>query len=136
MPKMVLLAAYINLASNNLSEWARKIELTVDVEEKDVTNYASLGWKELLGGLKSGELGLEFLQDVAATEIDSIMWPLLGTVVPFQARLDNSTTTTSNPMYSGSVLVKGWNPIQGSVGDEASVSVTYPTSGAVTRTTA
>lgn len=136
MPKMVLLAAYVNLASNNLSEWARKIELTVDVEEKDVTTYASLGWKEVLGGLKSGELGLEFLQDVAATELDSIMWDLLGDVVPFQVRLDNSTTTTSNPMYSGNVLIKGWNPIEGSVGDEASVSVTYPTSGVVTRTTA
>ena len=136
MPKMVLLAAYLTLASNDLSEYARKIELTVDVEEKDVTTYASLGWKEVLGGLKSGELGLEFLQDVAATELDSIMWPLLGTVVAFQARLDNSTTTTSNPMYSGSVLIKGWNPIEGSIGDEASVSVTYPTSGVVTRTTA
>lgn len=136
MPKMVLLAAHVTLNSNDLSEWARKIELTTEVEEKDVTTYASLGWKELLGGLKSGELGLEFLQDVAATELDSIMWPLLGTVVPFIVKLDNSTTTTSNPAYSGSVLIKGWNPIEGSVGDEASVSVTYPTSGAVTRTTA
>jgi hypothetical protein len=136
MPKMVLLAAHVTFNSNDLSEWARKIELTTEVEEKDVTTYASLGWKELLGGLKSGELGLEFLQDVAATELDSIMWPLLGKVVPFVAKLDNSTTTTSNPAYSGNVLIKGWNPIEGSVGDEASVSVTYPTSGAVTRTTA
>lgn len=136
MPHMVLLAAYLNLNSNDLSDHARKIELSVEVEEKDVTTYASAGWKEVLGGLKSGELGLEFLQDVAATELDSIMWPLLGQVVPFTAKLNNSTTTTSNPAYSGSVLVKGWNPLEGSVGDEASVSVSYPTSGAVTRTTA
>jgi len=136
MPKMVLLAAYLNLASNDLSDHARKIELTVEVEDKDVTTYASAGWKEVLGGLKSGELGLEFLQDVAATELDSIMWPLLGTVVPFVTKLDNSTTTTSNPAYSGNVLIKGWNPLTGSVGDEATVGVTYPTSGAVTRTTA
>lgn len=136
MPKMVLLAAHLTLNSNNLSEWARKIELSVEVEDKDVTTYTSLGWKEVLGGLKSGELGLEFLQDTAATELDSIMWPLLGQVVTFVAKLDNSTTTTSNPAYTGSVLIKGWNPLTGSVGDEASVSVTYPTSGAVTRTTA
>lgn len=136
MPKMVLLAAYLNLASNDLSEYARKIELTTEVEDKDVTTYTSAGWKEVLGGLKSGELGLEFLQDVAATELDSIMWPLLGQVVPFVTKLNNATTTTSNPAYSGSVLIKGWNPLQGSIGDEASVSVSYPTSGAVTRTTA
>ncbi|MGW1324787.1 hypothetical protein ACWD64_19870 [Streptomyces antibioticus] len=136
MPAMVLLAAYLNLASNDLSEYARKIELSVEVEEKDVTTYASLGWKVVKGGLKSGELGLEFLQDVAPTELDSIMWPLLGSVVPFTAKLDNAATSSSNPAYSGQVLIKGWSPMEGSIGDEASVSQTYPTSGAVTRTTA
>ncbi|MDX3629051.1 hypothetical protein PV728_01740 [Streptomyces europaeiscabiei] len=138
MPKMVLLAAYLNLASNDLSEYARKIEVTAEVEDKDVTNYASAGWKEVLPGLASGELGLELLQDVAATELDSIMWPLFiaRQNVPFRVRLNNAAVSTSNPEYSGSVLIKGWNPIQGSIGDEASVSVTYPTSGAITRTTA
>jgi hypothetical protein len=136
MPKMVLLAEFVSLAGNDLSEYCRKAELSTEVEDKDVTTYASLGWKELLGGLKSGELGLEFLQDVAATEIDSIMWPLLGTVVPFEVRLSQAVVGTSNPKYSGSVLVNGWNPIEGSVGDEASVSVGYPTSGAVARATA
>lgn len=135
MPKMVLLAQYLNLAGNDLSEYTRKAEVSIEVEDKDVTTYASLGWKEVLGGLKSGELGLEFLQDVAASEIDSIMWPLLGTVVPFTTRLDNASVSTSNPEYAGNVLINGWNPIEGSVGDEASVSVGYPTSGAVTRVT-
>lgn len=136
MPKMVLLAQYLNLAGNDLSASTRKAEVSIEVEDKDVTTYASLGWKEVLGGLKSGELGIEFLQDVAASEIDSIMWPLLGTVVPFEVRLDNAAVGTSNPEYTGSVLINGWNPIEGSVGDEASVSVGYPTSGAVTRATA
>ncbi|TLQ45752.1 phage tail protein [Streptomyces marianii] len=135
MAMMVLLAAHLELNSNNLNDRTRKVELTVEVEDKDVTTYASQGWKEVLGGLKSGELGIEFLQDVAATEIDSIMWPLLGQVVPFTAKLNQGTTTTSNPAYSGNVLIKGWNPIEGSVGDEASVSVSYPTSGAVSRAT-
>jgi hypothetical protein len=136
MPKMVLLAQHLSLNGTDLSEYMRKCEVTVEVEDKDVTTYASLGWKEVLGGLKSGELGIEFLQDVAATEIDSIMWPLLGTVVPFVTRLDQAAVGASNPSYSGSVLVKSWNPVEGSVGDEASVSVSYPTSGAVTRAVA
>lgn len=136
MPKMVLLAEFLSLNGTDLSEYTRKAEVTVEVEDKDVTTYASLGWKEVLGGLKSGELGVEFLQDVAATEIDSIMWPLLGTVVPFAVRLDQAAVGTSNPEYSGNVLINGWNPIEGSVGDEASVSRSYPTSGAVLRATA
>lgn len=133
MAKMVLLAQYLALNSVDLSDYTRKAELTIEVEDKDVTTYGSLGWKTVLGGLKSGELSVEFLQDVAATKIDSIMWPLLGTVVTFEIRADSATVGASNPKYTGSVLVKGWNPIEGSVGDEASVSVSYPTSGAVTR---
>lgn len=135
MPKMVLLAEYVSLNGTDLTEYCRKAELSTEVEDKDVTTYASGGWKEVLGGLKSGELSLEFLQDVAATELDSIMWPLLGTVVSFSVRLSQAAVGTSNPSYSGSVLINGWNPIEGSVGDEASVSVGYPTSGAVTRAT-
>ncbi|WP_381797297.1 hypothetical protein [Streptomyces niveus] len=135
MPKMVLLAAHLTLNANNLNEYTRKVELSTEVEDKDVTTYSSLGWKVVLGGIKSGELGLEFLQDVAATKLDSIMWPLLGQVVPFTARLDSAAISASNPQYAGNVLINGWNPLEGSVGDEATVSVGYPTSGAVTRTT-
>lgn len=135
MPKMVLLAEYLSINSNDLSEYAKKAELSVEVEEKDVTTFASLGWKEVLGGLKSGELGCEFLQDYAATKLDAIMWPLLGTVVPFKVRADQSAVGVSNPEYSGSILINGWNPITGSVGDEATVSLGFPTSGAVTRAT-
>lgn len=135
MPKMVLTAEFLSINSNDLSEFTRKAELTVEVEEKDVTNYKSLGWKEVVGGLKSGELGCEFLQDFAATKLDAIMWPLLGTVVPFVVRADQAAVGTSNPSYSGSILINGWNPITGSVGDEATVSLGFPTSGAVTRAT-
>ncbi len=136
MPKMVLLAEYVSLNANDLSAYANKCEITVEVDEKDVTTYGSAGWKEVLGGLKSGTVAIEFKQDFAATKLDSIMWPLLGTVVPFEVRADQATVGTSNPKYTGNLLVKAWNPITGSVGDDATVSVSYSTSGAVTRATA
>jgi hypothetical protein len=135
VPKMVLLAEYLSINSNVLNEFTKKAELSIEVEEKDVTNYASLGWKEVTGGLKSGELGCEFLQDFAATKLDAIMWPLLGAVVPFEVRADQAAVGTGNPKYTGSILINGWNPITGSVGDEATVSIGFPTSGAVTRGT-
>ena len=135
MPKMVLLAEYLSINANVLNDSTKKAEIAVEVEDKDVTTFASLGWKEVLGGLKSGELGCEFLQDFAATKLDSIMWPLLGTVVPFEVRADQGAVSASNPKYSGNILIKSWNPLSGSVGDEATVSVTFPTSGAVTRAT-
>ncbi|KJS60657.1 phage tail tube protein [Streptomyces rubellomurinus] len=135
MPTMVLTAEYLSLNGSPLSEWTKKAELAVEVEEKDVTTYASQGWKTVIGGLKSGTLACEFVQDFAAAKLDSIMWPLLGQVVAFEVRPDQAVASTSNPKYTGNVLVKEWSPINGSVGDEATVGVSYPTSGAVTRAT-
>jgi hypothetical protein len=133
---MVLTAEYLSINANVLNAYTRKAELTVEVEEKDVTNYASAGWKEVLGGIKSAGLSVEFLQSFTAAELDAIMWPLLGTVVPFEVRADQAAVGTSNPKYTGNVLINGWSPLTGSVGDEATVSQDFPSSGAVTRATA
>jgi predicted secreted protein len=135
MAKMVLLASYLSINSNDLSGNTSKIELTAEVADEDVTTFGSGGWKEVLGGLKEGSLSVTFKQDVAASALDSIMWPLFGTVVPFEVRLSNAAVGTSNPKYTGSVLVKEWKPIAGEVGSVAEVDVEFPTSGAVTRAT-
>jgi hypothetical protein len=135
MAKMALLASYCSINAVDVSAYTSKIELTTEVEEKDVTTFASLGWKEVIGGLKSGSLALTFKQDVAASAIDSQMWALFGTVTTFEVRLSNTVVGTSNPKYTGSVLVRQWSPINGSVGDVAEVSVTFPSSGVITRGT-
>lgn len=135
MAKMVLTAAYVNISSNDLSSYTSKAELVVDVEDKEVTTFGDSGWKTYLGGLKSGTLAVTFKQDVAASAIDSIMWPLLGTVVTFEVRNSSAAVGTSNPKWTGSLLVKSWKPVSGAVGDVAEVDVSFPTSGAITRAT-
>lgn len=133
MAKMVLTSTFLSLNGVDRSNNVRKAELVIEVEEKDVTTYGSLGWKEHLGGLKAGTLSIEFITDFAASALDSTMWALLGTVTTFAVRPTSSAVGAGNPSYSGSVLINAWNPIEGSVGDEATVSVSYPTSGVVTR---
>ncbi|AIJ26361.1 phage tail tube protein [Amycolatopsis methanolica] len=133
MAKMVLLAAFLSLNANDLSNNASKIELTAEVADEDVTTFGSGGWKEVLGGLKEGSLSVTLKQDVAAAGLDSIMWPLFGTLVPFEVRLSNAARGASNPGYTGTVLIKSWKPIAGDVGNVAEVDVEFPTSGAVSR---
>lgn len=134
MAKSVLLASFIALNAGDLSAYCSKIELKAEVEDKDVTTFASGGWSEVLGGIKSFELGLTFKQDVAASAIDSIMWPLfLAGITTFEVRLSNAVVGASNPKYTGSVLIKEWAPISGSVGDVAEVDVTFPGTAALTR---
>lgn len=136
MAKMVLLASYVSLNATDLSGYTSKIELAVEVDEQDTTTFASLSFKEVLGGLRSGTLGLTFKQDITDNLLDEIMWPLLGTVVAFEVRLSNAIVGASNPKYTGSVLISKWAPISGSVGDVAEVEVEFPTTGVVTRAVA
>lgn len=135
MAKMVLLSEFISLDGTDLSDYCNKAELQIEVEAKDVTTFGSAGAKEFIGGLKSGTLALEFKQDYAASQLDATLWPLLGTVVTFEVRPTSAAVGAGNPSYTGSVLITGHNPIQGGVGDEATMSLSFPTSGAISRAT-
>lgn len=133
MAKLVLTSTYLAINSVDRSSWVSKAEVAVEVESKDVTVFTSAGWKEVLGGLKSGNVAITFKNDVADSALDDTMWALLGTVVTFEVRPTSAVVGTSNPKYTGSLLVNGWTPISGSPGDVNELSVTYPTSGAVSR---
>jgi hypothetical protein len=130
----VLTDAYISINANVLSDHGNKVEIPVKVEDKDATTFGQT-WKVRRGGLKEGNLNLTFLQDYVAANLDEIMWALVGTVVTFEIRATSGTVTTSNPKYTGSILIQEWNPINGKVGDLVDVSVSFPTSGTVTRGT-
>jgi hypothetical protein len=136
MPLMVLTAAQLVVNSQDLRQWCSKFEFTAEVEEKDVTVFLSLGWKEVIGGIRSGNIAATLKNDMAAAALDSLMWPQLGNVVPWTGKASNAATGTSNPIYSGNLLLKNWTPISGGVGDVNEASYTWPTSGVVSRATA
>lgn len=136
MAKKVLVDCFLSIAGNDLTTYTKKVAVPIEVEEQDTTTYGSGGWHERLGGLKDGNLDVEFLQDYAAAAIDSILWPLLGTVVTFEVRPTQAAAGASNPKWTGSVLISKLEPVSGSVGDVATMGVSWPTSGAVTRAVA
>jgi hypothetical protein len=133
---VVLTTTHLTLNSVDVSDWVTKIELTVEVDEKDVTTFGSSGWMEVIGGLKKGKLDITFLQDYVDNELDEDLWALLGSVVTFATRPTSAAVGTGNPSYSGSVLIGDLKPVAGGVGDVAEVSASWSTSGAVARATA
>lgn len=135
MAFMVLTASVVTLNAVDYSNRCSKIELSTDVEEKETTTFASNGWKEMIGGLKSAQLAVAFRNDLADDDIDEDLWLLNGTVVAFTVKASSAATSASNPVYSGSVLIKGLKPIAGAVGDLNEFDLTLPVSGAVTRAT-
>lgn len=132
---VVLKMAYLAINSVDVSDWCSKIELTCEVDEKDVTTYGSSGWMEVLGGLAKGQLALGFKNDYVDDQLDEDLWALFGTVTTFEARPTQSAVGASKPKWTGSVLVKDLKPLSGKVGDVAEMDVSWPTSGAVTRAT-
>lgn len=135
MAKKVLLDAQLEIDGNDLTQWCAKVELTDDFEEKEVTTFSSGGAKEVLGGLESGSIGISFKNSHSAGELDQIMWALRREVKTFKVRADEAAVSTSNPQYSGSILINQWSPIMGSVGDVNEFDVTFPLSGALVRAT-
>lgn len=134
MAIFVYVDAAITINSVDLSDHISKATLKIDVDDKESTAFGSI-WKTRLGGLKDGSIALEFNSDFAASKIDATIWPLIGTVTAITIKATLGANSTTNPQYSGNVLVKEYSPLDGSVGDLAKNSVTWPTSGAISRAT-
>lgn len=130
----VLTDAYISINSNVISDHGNKVEIPVKVNALDATTFGQT-WEVKRGGLKSGNLNIELLNDFVAGNLDEIMWALIGTVVAFEIRPTSSARSTSNPAYTGNILIDSWDPLNAKVGDLDAVSVSFPTSGTVTRAT-
>lgn len=136
MAVFALTGARVELNGVDMSQYISAAELTVDGDELDTTDFASAGWKEVIGGLKGGSAKVKFNNDFAATTVDDRLWPLFNTVVTFRLRPTSAAISATNPEYQTSVLVNNLMPVGGSVGDLVTQDVTWPTSGAVTRAVA
>lgn len=135
MAKQVVLTQFTSLNGTDLSSYLKNGALEMEADAQDSTTMGSSGWNEFLAGLKSATLSFSAVDDVAAAAIDSIIWPLFGTVVTFEVRLNSAVVGTSNPKYTGSVLINAFQ-IGGTVGELAMKDLSFPTTGAITRATA
>lgn len=135
MTKIVLLDAQLSIANNDLTDWCSKIELSDEFEKKVTTTFGSGGAQEHEGGLEEFEISIDFKQDYDDNAIDDIMWALRRQKVTFTTRAMEDAVSSSNPQYSGLLVVTKWVPLAGAVGDVGEASVTYPGSGPLARAT-
>lgn len=124
----------LTLNAVDLSSYTRNISISTEVEDLEDTAMGD-DWRSRIGGLKEFTLDLEFNADFDSSAIDDTIWPLLGTVTTFAIKPTSASTSATNPEYSGSVLVTEYTPLDGSVGDLATVSVSWPGATALSRAT-
>ena len=129
MSVFALTDASVVINSVDLSDHVRSIAS----EELDTTAMSATGFRTRAGGLKDGSLAIEFNQDFASSEIDATFNGIIGTVVAFVIKPTSGSVSSTNPSYSGNVLITEYSPIANGVGELATLTVTFPTSGAITR---
>lgn len=132
MAVLALTDAVVTINSVTLSDHVKSVELSIEAEQLDPTAMGST-YKSALGGLKSGTLSLTFNQDFAASNVDATLFAALGTVVTFAVKATSAANSATNPQYTGSILIAEHKPLANAVGELAEVSVSFPTSGAITR---
>ena len=135
MAKFVATDYKVTINGGTVSSSLASVELPIEIDEQETTAFGS-EWRTRIAGLKSGSITLEFHQDFAAGALDSILWPLLGTNATVVVTPTSGSVTSSNPAYSGTFLVSQYTPFASTVGDLATVGITWQLSGPLTRATA
>jgi hypothetical protein len=136
MARIVLTNAYVTVNSVDVSDHVASVTLNSSIDVVETTAFSSTAARTRIGGLADNSITLEFHQDYASGSIEATVYPLLGTTTSVVVKPNGSTTSASNPAYTSTVLVSEWTPLNGAVGELATASVTWPVSGAITKTTA
>ena len=120
------LNGYVTVNGVNLSDHATALSVETTRDEVDVTAFGAVQ-KVAMPGLGDGTMTATFLQDYAAGSVDATLQAASVLTVGFvvEMRPVNGARSTTNPGYVMTVLMYGYNPISGSVGDAATVDVTF-----------
>ena len=133
MPRIVLTNAFISVGGVDLSDLVASVTLNSTFDVVETTAFSSTAAKTRLAGLADNSVTLEFHQDYATGEVEQTIYPLLGTAAAVIVKPNGASTSAFNPSYTCSAIISEWTPINGSVGELATASVTWPVTGAITK---
>ena len=135
MAKFVATDYNVTINGANFSNSLAAVTLDITSEEQETTAFGD-GFRTRIGGLKDGSITLDFHQDFGSSSVDATLFPLIGTQATVVIKPTSGTVSATNPSYTALALVTQYQPFASNVGELATLSVTWPTSGSVTRATA
>jgi len=133
MPRIVLTNAFISVGGVDLSDLVSSVSLSSTFDVIETSAFSSSATKTRVAGLADNSITLEFHQDYATGEVEQTIYPLLGTAAAVIVKPNGSTTSAFNPSYTCSAVISEWTPLNGTVGELATASVTWPVTGAITK---
>ena len=130
MAKLVLTNANITIGATDVSASVASVQIETSADEVETTAFGDTG-KTRVGGLLDTTISLSMHNDYSV--IEGLMYPLIGSTTTIVVKPNGTAVSTANPSYSAVCLVNSWSPVNGAVGELASVDVSFPVSGIVTK---
>lgn len=126
--------AHLTLNSVNLTTHVKSITLNTSVDLLDTTAMGDSS-RERLTGLKDWSVDVVFHQSHAVGEVDATIWAVHagGAAVTIVIRPDAGAKSTTNPEFTGSVVLENYSPIAGTVGDNHEAPIRLMGYGTLTR---
>lgn len=147
MARIVLTDAVVTLNATDISEYVTSVTLNTPEDVVETTAMSAVGARTRVSGLKDHSVTLELNNDFASGALEAVVQGIgIGELASFTVKPTSAATSATNPIYkadgtgtgaskAGQVLISEWTPLNGAVGELATVSVTWPISGQIVRAT-
>jgi hypothetical protein len=125
----------IKINGADFSSAIAAVTFDISAAEQETTAFGNT-FVQRIAGLKDASVSLDFHQDFGAAAVDATLFPLLGSAATVTVIPNGTVVSGTNPSYSGVFLITEYSPFASSVGDLATLSVSFPlASGVITRGT-
>jgi hypothetical protein len=115
----------LKIATINLSDHVTSFTLNRQLDSIEVTAMGDTSHK-YVAGLAADTLTISFLNDTAAASVLPTLQAAFGTSVAWQAIQDSSAAVSAtNLLYSGTIFIDNLTDINGAVGDEGMMDLTF-----------
>ena len=118
----------------DLSSLVSSVTINRSFDELEVTAMGDSGHK-FVKGLEASSITVDFFNDEATSKTLQTLNSVWGTSTTVTVKQTSAATSATNPLYTMSCLVNNTTPINGSVADLSTQSVTWNVNGTIAVTT-
>jgi len=118
----------------DLSSLVSSVTINRSFDELEVTAMGDSGHK-FVKGLEASSITIDFFNDEATSKTLQTLNSVWGTSTTVTVKQTSAATSATNPLYTMSCLVNNTTPINGSVADLSTQSVTWNVNGTIAITT-
>ena len=136
MAKFVATDVKVTINGTDLSDHIAQVSLEQTSDEIETTAFGTEWRQRIGGGLKDASISIDFHQDFGAGSVDARLSPLFGSIATVVVVPTSGSVSATNPSFTGTFSVVQYSPVASSVGDLATLSVSWPSAGTVSRGTA